>query len=116
MPNVSGNFRGRKVSPIFRFLSYLNMNEDQGPDACWTLDVAHDRDGYPQFRVGGKQSSATRFLWEWITGDRLLTHEFMCHKCDNPACVKFTHLFKGTALDNNRDCIRKGRRQRCASS
>src|SRR3990167_3103684 len=32
------------------------------------------------------------------------------HRCDIPSCINPKHLFIGTPLDNQRDCIRKGRR------
>lgn len=34
---------------------------------------------------------------------------FVCHRCDNPACYRPSHLFEGTATDNNHDAKRKGR-------
>jgi hypothetical protein len=32
-----------------------------------------------------------------------------CHHCDNPACVKWEHLFEGSHSDNFKDMHRKGR-------
>lgn len=54
--------------------------------------------------------SAHRALYIATTGKVLPRNIFVLHKCDNPACVNFDHLFEGTAQDNMLDCISKGRK------
>lgn len=49
---------------------------------------------------------AHRWTWEQIHG---ATDLDILHRCDNPACFRYDHLFSGTAADNARDMVAKGR-------
>lgn len=75
-----------------------------GPDACWpwTGNTAH---GYGITSDGKKAHRVTY----GILVEGIIPGMDICHKCDNPPCCNPAHLFQGTALDNWRDMVRKGR-------
>lgn len=68
---------------------------------CWLWPV---KSGYGVFK--GKR--AHRLSYEAFVGP-IPDGLFVCHKCDVPACCNPDHLFVGTALDNSRDMVAKGR-------
>jgi hypothetical protein len=47
-------------------------------------------------------------MWELAYG-RVPPGMFVLHRCDRPLCVKPGHLYLGTALENTRDMLAKGR-------
>tara|TARA_R110000824_G_scaffold372205_1_gene562310 strand:- start:502 stop:999 length:498 start_codon:yes stop_codon:yes gene_type:complete len=64
----------------------------------------------PEF--GHKLHDSHRLIWQRKHGEinnRLL---YVCHKCDNKACINVNHMFLGTPADNMQDSIRKGRQHR----
>lgn len=78
-------------------------------DGCWTWVGAKDRDGYGQFRYTPQfQGKAHRFAYATLVRPipRGLS---VLHHCDNPSCVRPSHLYAGTNSDNMRDRARRGR-------
>lgn len=76
---------------------------------CWEWQGAIDHKwGYGQISVAGKMQLAHRIAYKLAYGS-LPDDLLVCHKCDNPRCVRPDHLFLGTSTDNAHDKVRKGR-------
>ena len=75
---------------------------------CKIWQKAKNKDGYGQKRVGGKVWYVHRWIWTLAHGE-IPEGMCVCHKCDNPSCYKFSHLFIGTQKDNMADRDSKGR-------
>lgn len=94
-----------------RFWSKVNKT-----DYCWewTASLLLNTCGYGQFKVGSmldnsrKTVSAHRTSYELCYG-AIPRGMLVCHKCDNPKCVRPDHLFLGTHQDNSTDMCLKGR-------
>lgn len=87
-----------------RFWSKVSRAEN----GCWEWTGAGRIGGSGHFNVGNRYARAHRFAYEATYGpipDGLV----ICHRCDNPRCVRPDHLFAGTVRDNMHDCRAKGR-------
>lgn len=74
---------------------------------CWVW-TASKKKGYGQFTVNGKRVRAHRWSLAQALG-RPVTG-LVCHRCDNPPCVKPAHLYEGTLESNREDYYAKLRR------
>jgi hypothetical protein len=76
-------------------------------DGCWEWRNRLSR-RYGRFAIGRRSAAAHRLSYVWAYGafDEIL---LVCHRCDNPRCVRPDHLFLGTNADNMHDMKAKGR-------
>ncbi len=87
-----------------RFWSKVN----KGPK-CWEWQACCTTYGYGVIWWGKTHKLAHRVVYEMGHGT-IPQGMHICHKCDNPPCVRPSHLFLGTPKDNHQDSYRKGRR------
>lgn len=88
-----------------RFWAKVNRG---APDECWEWTGFRNPDGYGHTSWRNKPTRAHRIALS--LSDGLWDSELhTCHTCDNPACCNPAHLWRGTQLDNMRDCKRKDR-------
>lgn len=80
---------------------------------CWIWQGSNNG-RYGEVRLAkGRKVYAHRLSYEMVWGpvpDGLV----VAHRCDNPLCVKPSHLFAATQAENVHDMIAKGRNRRAA--
>ena len=90
---------------INRFWSKVDKTLNSG-GWVWTGRLNHN--GYGHCRGGNKIKRVHRLAWEMKQG-LIPKGLYVLHTCDNPACVRLSHLFLGTQKDNILDASNKRR-------
>ena len=77
---------------------------------CWEWTGSHVAGPFPYGLCGGRGNirRSHRVSWQMENGPIPEGME-ICHRCDNPPCVRPDHLFPGTQKENIADSIDKGR-------
>lgn len=98
--------KGRRPSYIpFKDWFFIRVKKTS---ACW-IWIGYSKNGrYGHCSVKGKSKPAHVHHWEARRG--LVPEGFeVCHRCDNPRCVRLGHLFLATHRDNILDASKKKR-------
>jgi hypothetical protein len=77
---------------------------------CWTWTGYRTPRGYGRLQRNGVGLLAHRVSYELEHGS-IPAGLHVCHHCDNPSCVRPSHLFLGDAKANLADMTAKGRRR-----
>lgn len=111
MTRVPSNpLRGADISPTqeasFWSLVRLRLCATQ----CWEW-CGETTELYPRFKIGTRRYTGGRVAYAIAYG-YVPQEAFVCHRCDNPKCVRPDHLFLGSATENMTDKMQKGREAR----
>jgi len=96
--------KGKRRSLLEKFLEAIRIGND-----CWEWIGTVGTNGYGVLTERGKVYTASRYSYEIFIGSLASKQIFVCHHCDNPLCVRPSHLFVGTSRDNAYDALSKNR-------
>lgn len=106
---IGTKIKRASLPPTVRFWRFVTPILDS--DACWEWQGYRHYTGYGLIGAGGRNAAqlfAHRVAYEAQNGAIPEGYDVL-HRCDNPPCVRGSHLFTGLHIDNMADMARKGR-------
>ena len=88
-----------------RFWAFVTRSDD----GCWIWNGGRDQDGYGICKSDGRNRRATHIALELSQNIMVPKGALVMHYCDNPPCVRPSHLKIGTPKLNSEDMVAKGR-------
>lgn len=84
-----------------------NFSGHWSEEPCIIWPFSFSKDGYGKVRLPGRSMRAPRAAYLLFYGNE--PNHLACHHCDNRKCINPLHIFDGSAAENTRDAISKGR-------
>jgi len=115
LPKKIPTYLHRTDSPYYgieRELIYDLITGKVEKKDAWLWTASRDPDGYGHFsRFGRREPNEKAHKVAYIinSGEEIPNGLHVLHKCDNPPCVRPSHLWLGTHMENMQDMIKKGR-------
>lgn len=107
-------FKHIRDTLLEKFMRHVQVSHSINQSQCWWWIGSTDGQGYGQLASdiqGATPLKGHRVAWTLAYGE-IPPEMFVCHRCDNPRCVRPSHLFLGTQKDNMNDCSKKDRVRR----
>lgn len=110
MPEIVGRDKlGRPIRNLTIAERLAKYTRVEGECVVWT--ACRSPKGYGRASFGGRPHLVSRLVYAAARGP-IPDGLSVCHRCDNPPCVRLDHLFIGTTADNSADRVAKGRSAR----
>lgn len=94
-----------------KFWSRVDKTPGFGPHGdCWQWTGKPTTHGYGAVLINRASVSTHRAAWFYTYGE--MPKLWILHSCDNPICVRPSHLREGTPADNAADMVKRGRQSK----